>query len=64
MQKMVKADDRVKTQAMADELGVSKRMVLKYIKELASVGLHFEGPTKKGRWVFEKCPVKKKGGRK
>ena len=42
-------DDRVKTQAMADELGVSKRMVLKYIKELASVGLHFEGPTKKGR---------------
>ena len=63
--KMVKADDRVKTQAMADELGVSKRMVLKYIKELASVGLHFEGPTKKGRWVFDRCPVlKKKGGRK
>ena len=63
--KMVKADDRVKTQTMADELGVSKRMVLKYIKELASVGLHFEGPTKKGRWVFDKQPAdKKKGGRK
>ena len=63
--KMVKADDRVKTQAMADELGISKRMVLKYIKELASVGLHFEGPTKKGRWVFEKqLAGKKKGGRK
>ena len=62
--KMVKADDRVKTQAMADELGVSERMVLKYIKELASVGLHFEGPTKKGRWVFDNQPVgKKKGGR-
>ena len=63
--KMVKADDRVKTQAMADELGVSKRMVLKYIKELASVGLHFEGPTKKGHWVFDKQPAgKKKGGRR
>ena len=62
---MVKADDRIKTQAMADELGVSKRMVLKYIKELSSVGLHFEGPTKKGRWVFDKQPAdKKKGGRK
>ena len=57
--KMVKADDRVKTQAMADELGVSKRMVLKYIKELASVGLHFDGPTKKGRWVFEKILTSK-----
>ena len=65
MLKMVKADDRVKTQAMADELGVSKRMVLKYIKELASVGLHCEGPTKKGHWVFDKQPAdKKKGGRK
>ena len=60
--KMVSADDRVKTQAMADELGVSKRMVLNYIKELASVGLHFEGPTKKGRWVIEKQPVNKKRG--
>ena len=54
VRKMVMADDRMKTQAMADELGVSKRMVLKYIKELASVGLRFKGPTKKGRWVFEK----------
>ena len=63
VRKMVMADDRMKTHAMADELGVSKRMVLKYIKELASVGLRFEGPTKKGRWVFDKCPgAKKKGG--
>ena len=61
MLKMVKADDRVKTQAMADELGVSKRMVLKYIKELSVIGLYFEGPSKKGRWVFDTA---KKGGRK
>ena len=59
--KMVAADDQMKTQAMADELGVSKRMVLKYIKELASIGLHFEGPTKKGRWVFD---TERKGGAK
>ena len=58
---MVAADGQMKTQVMADELGVSKRMVLKYIKELASIGLHFEGPTKKGRWVFD---TERKGGAK
>ena len=63
--RMIKEDDRIKVQTISDELNVSRRTVLRYVKELASVGLHFEGPTKKGRWVFEKCPVtKKKGGAK
>ena len=58
---MIKADDHLKTQTMADRLGVSKRMVLKYIKELSVIGLHFEGPTKKGRWVIDS--VKESGVR-
>ena len=63
--RMIKEDDRIKVQTISDELNVSRRTVLRYVKELASVGLHFEGPTKKGRWVIDKCPVaKKKGGRK
>ena len=63
--RMIKEDDRIKVQVISDELNVSRRTVLRYVKELASVGLHFEGPTKKGHWVFEKCPVtKKKGGAK
>ena len=53
--KMIKADNRLKTQMMADRLGVSKRTVLKYIKELSVIGLHFEGPTKKGRWVIDRA---------
>ena len=53
--KMIKADNRLKTQMMADRLGVSKRTVLKYIKELSVIGLHFEGPTKKGCWVIDRA---------
>ena len=56
---MIKADDHLKTQTMADRLGVSKRMVLKYIKELSAIGLHFEDPAKKGRWVIDGA---RKGG--
>ena len=63
--RMIKEDDRIKVQTISDTLNVSRRTVLRYVKELASVGLHFEGPTKKGRWVFDKQPAdKKKGGRK
>ena len=63
--RMIKEDDRIKVQVISDELNVSRRTVLRYVKELASVGLHFEGPTKKGRWVFAKQPAgKKKGGRR
>ena len=64
--RMIKEDDRIKVQAISDELNVSRRTVLRYVKELGSVGLRFEGPTKKGRWVIEKQPVnnKKRGGTK
>ncbi len=49
---LIRSNDRIKVQEIADALNVSRRTVLRHIKGLSVVGLRFEGPTKKGRWVF------------
>ncbi len=53
---LIRSNDRIKVQEIADALNVSRRTVLRHIKGLSEVGLHFEGPTKKGRWVFGPKP--------
>ena len=46
---------------IADALNISKRTGLRLVKELSAVGLRFEGPTKKGCWVFDKKRQTMKG---
>ena len=51
---------------IAESVAMTREGVFYHVKSLRrDLGLRHEGPTKKGRWVFNKQPVaKKKGGRK
>jgi biotin operon repressor len=63
VESLIRSNDRIKVQEIADTLNVSRRTVLRHIKGLSAVGLHFEGPTKKGRWVFGPEPKGKRGAK-
>ena len=50
---VVKANDRIAVQPLADELGISKRQCERYIAELQEKGyLRSEGKTRSRRWVI------------
>lgn len=49
---MISTDGSLKIKDMAAEIGVSTRMVMKYLKELEPLGVRHVGSTKKGRWVI------------
>ena len=49
---MISTDGLLKIKDMAAEIGVSTRMVMKYLKELEPLGVRHIGSTKKGRWVI------------
>lgn len=51
---------------IAESVAMTREGVFYHVKSLRrDLGLRHEGPTKKGRWVFEKqLAGKKKGGRK
>ena len=49
---MISMDGSLRIKDMAAEIGVSTRMVMKYLKELEPLGVRHVGSTKKGRWVI------------
>ena len=49
---MISKDGSLRIKDMAAEIGVSTRMVMKYLKELEPLGVRHVGSTKKGRWVI------------
>ena len=49
---MISMDGSLRIKDMATEIGVSTRMVMKYLKELEPLGVRHIGSTKKGRWVI------------
>ena len=49
---MISKDGSLRIKDMAAEIGVSTRMVMKYLKELEPLGVRHIGSTKKGRWVI------------
>jgi len=57
---IVRGNPRVTAQQIAELIGVSRRTVRMYIKDLRSAGLRYEGAAKTGQWVIN--PVAKKNG--
>ena len=49
---MISKDGSLRIKDMAVDIGVSTRMVMKYLKELEPLDVRHVGSTKKGRWVI------------
>ena len=53
----IKANAAITRKLLSEKLGISSDSVKRRLEALkAKLGLHHEGPTKKGRWVFAPRP--------
>jgi predicted HTH transcriptional regulator len=60
----IKANTAITRKLLSEKLGISSDSVKRRLEALkAKLGLHHEGPTKKGRWVFGPEPKGKRGAK-
>ena len=60
----IKANAATTRKLLSEKLGISSDSVKRRLEALkAKLGLHHEGPTKKGRWVFGPKPKGKRGAK-